>query len=92
MSLRVDYGERAISQAAAFLDDPQGIRHVLDAIEQLADDPRPGRRPSCEPVSVRAETERDHPAPPPRTGLVMSAVPAARPAIEVNTVFAVATA
>ena len=41
MSLRVDYDERAISQAAAFLDDPQGIRAVLDAIDQLADDPRP---------------------------------------------------
>ena len=26
VSLRVDYDERAISQAAAFLDDPQGIR------------------------------------------------------------------
>jgi mRNA interferase RelE/StbE len=26
---------------AAFLDDPQGIRQVLDAIDQLADDPRP---------------------------------------------------
>ena len=41
MSLRVDYDERAISQAAAFLDDPHGIRAVLDAIDQLADDPRP---------------------------------------------------
>ena len=35
MSLRVDYDERAISQAAAFLDDPQGIRAVLDAIDRL---------------------------------------------------------
>ncbi len=41
MSLRVDYDERAISQAAAFLDDPQGIREVLGAIDQLAEDPRP---------------------------------------------------
>ena len=41
MSRRVDYDERAISQAAAFLDDPHGIRAVLDAIDQLADDPRP---------------------------------------------------
>ena len=41
MSLRVDYDERAISQAAAFLDDPQGMRAVLDAIDRLADDPRP---------------------------------------------------
>ena len=41
MSLRVDYDERAISQAATFLDDPQGMRAVLDAIDRLADDPRP---------------------------------------------------
>ena len=41
MSLRVDYDERAIDQAAAFLDDPPGIREVLDAIDRLADDPRP---------------------------------------------------
>ncbi len=40
-SLRVGYDERAISQAAAFLDDPQGMRAVLDAIDRLADDPRP---------------------------------------------------
>ena len=39
MSLRVDYEERTISRAAEFLDDPQGIRAVLDAIERLADDP-----------------------------------------------------
>jgi mRNA interferase RelE/StbE len=41
VSLPVDYDERAISQATAFLDDPPGIRAVLDAIDQLADDPRP---------------------------------------------------
>jgi mRNA interferase RelE/StbE len=41
VSLRVDYDERAISQAPEFLDDPQGIRTVLDAIDRLADDPRP---------------------------------------------------
>ncbi|MGH3224291.1 MAG: type II toxin-antitoxin system RelE family toxin [Streptosporangiaceae bacterium] len=41
MSLRIDYDERAISQAAAFLDDPHGIRAILDAIDRLADDPRP---------------------------------------------------
>ena len=33
--------ERAVSQAAAFLNDPQGMRAVLDAIDWLADDPRP---------------------------------------------------
>ncbi len=41
MSLRVDYDERAVSQAAAFLNDPEGIRAVLDAIDELAEDPRP---------------------------------------------------
>lgn len=41
MSLRVDYDEAAIGQAAAFLDDPAGIRDVLDVIDRLAADPRP---------------------------------------------------
>lgn len=42
MSLRVQYDERAIDQAAGFLhDDPAGVRDVLDAIDQLGDDPRP---------------------------------------------------
>jgi mRNA interferase RelE/StbE len=41
VSLRVDYDERAIGQATAFLDDPPGIRAVLEAIDRLADDPRP---------------------------------------------------
>lgn len=41
MSLRTEYDERAIGQAAAFLDDPQGIREVLDAIDRPADEPRP---------------------------------------------------
>lgn len=41
MSLRVEYDERAISQAAAFLDDPRGMAALLDAIDRLADDPRP---------------------------------------------------
>jgi hypothetical protein len=36
VSVRIDYDERAISQAAAFLDDPPGIRAVLDAIDRLA--------------------------------------------------------
>jgi mRNA interferase RelE/StbE len=41
VSLRTEYDERAIGQAAAFLDDPQGIREVVDAIDRLADEPRP---------------------------------------------------
>jgi mRNA interferase RelE/StbE len=41
VSLRVDYDERAISQAAGFLDDPQGVQELLDAIDRLADHPRP---------------------------------------------------
>jgi hypothetical protein len=41
VSLRIDYDERAISQAAAFPGDPHGIRAVLDAIDRLACDPRP---------------------------------------------------
>jgi len=41
VSLRVEYDERAIGQAAGFLDDPQGLGEVLDAIDRLAGDPRP---------------------------------------------------
>lgn len=41
MSLRIDYDERAINQVAAFLDDPSGVSNVMDAIDLLADDPRP---------------------------------------------------
>jgi len=41
VSRRVDYDERSIDQAAGFLDDPQGISAVLDAIDQLTEDPRP---------------------------------------------------
>ena len=41
MNLRVEYDEQATDQAAAFLDDPNGIRTVLDAIDRLADDLRP---------------------------------------------------
>ena len=42
MSLLVEYDARAIDQAAGFLrDDPAGVREVLDAIDQLAGEPRP---------------------------------------------------
>jgi mRNA interferase RelE/StbE len=53
VSLRVDYDERAISQATAFLDDPPGIRAVLDAIDQLADDPRPDGSFPCGSPDLR---------------------------------------
>jgi hypothetical protein len=36
VSLRVDYAERAINQAAEFPDGPQDIRTILDAIDRLA--------------------------------------------------------
>jgi hypothetical protein len=41
VTLRVEYDERAINQAAGFLDDLEGIRAALDAIDQLTYDPRP---------------------------------------------------
>jgi mRNA interferase RelE/StbE len=42
VSLRVIYEEKAINQAAGFLaDDPTGLGVVLDAVDRLADDPRP---------------------------------------------------
>jgi mRNA interferase RelE/StbE len=42
VSREVVWEERAISQASRFLDDPQGLREVLDAVGRLADEPRPG--------------------------------------------------
>jgi mRNA interferase RelE/StbE len=41
VSLQVIWEERAISQAAGYLDDPQGLGEVLDAVGRLAEDPRP---------------------------------------------------
>lgn len=42
MSRQVTLEERAISQAAAFLqDDPDGLRAVFQAIDRLPGDPRP---------------------------------------------------
>lgn len=42
MSLRVVYEEQAINQAAGFLaDDPDGVAQVMDALDGLADNPRP---------------------------------------------------
>ena len=59
MSLRVDYDERAISQAAGFLDDPQGVQELLDAIDRLADDPRrPGAFPYGSPDVRRLRVGR----------------------------------
>jgi mRNA interferase RelE/StbE len=42
VTLRGLYEEKAIDQAAGFLaDGPGGLRAVLDAVGQLASDPRP---------------------------------------------------
>jgi mRNA interferase RelE/StbE len=42
VTLRIVYEERAINQAAGFLtDDREGLRSVLDIIDQLAIEPRP---------------------------------------------------
>jgi hypothetical protein len=46
----------------------------------------------ADPLPVGGVAERHHPAPPARTGLVVSAVPAVVPVVEVDAVFAVATA
>ena len=42
MTFRITFEERAINRAAGFLaDEPDGLREVLDAVDRLADDPRP---------------------------------------------------
>lgn len=40
MTLQVVWEER-VGQAAGFLDDPEGLKATLDAVELLAEDPRP---------------------------------------------------
>ena len=32
---------KAISQAAGFLDDPEGLCEMVDVVDRLAEDPRP---------------------------------------------------
>ena len=39
--LGVVYEEKAISQAAGFPGDPEGLCEVLDAVDRLAEDSRP---------------------------------------------------
>ena len=42
MTRPVVWSERALTAAAGFLsDDPQGLRRMLDAVDQLADDAEP---------------------------------------------------
>jgi len=42
VTFRITFEEKAINRAAGFLaDDPDGLREVLDAIDRLADHPRP---------------------------------------------------
>ena len=42
MTHRIVWDEHAINTAARFLkDDPDGLRQVMDAVDLLADNPRP---------------------------------------------------
>ena len=42
MSRQVTWEAQAIDQAAGFLrDDPDGVREMVDAVAQLAEEPRP---------------------------------------------------
>jgi len=42
VSYEVIWSERALDQAAGFLaEDPEGLEQLLDAVDQLADEPRP---------------------------------------------------
>jgi mRNA interferase RelE/StbE len=42
VTLQIIFEDKAINRAAGFLaDDPDGLREVLDAIDGLADNPRP---------------------------------------------------
>jgi mRNA interferase RelE/StbE len=42
VTLQIIFEDKAINRAAGFLaDDPDGLREILDAIDGLADNPRP---------------------------------------------------
>lgn len=42
MTYQVVWSDRALNQAAGFLeDDPAGLTQLLDAVDLLADEPRP---------------------------------------------------
>jgi mRNA interferase RelE/StbE len=42
VAYQVEWSERAINQAAGFLDDdPEGLGQLLDAVDLLAEEPRP---------------------------------------------------
>ncbi|MHB9849123.1 type II toxin-antitoxin system RelE family toxin [Streptomyces krungchingensis] len=42
MTYKITWDEAAINTAARFLkDDPDGLRHLMDAVDLLADNPRP---------------------------------------------------
>jgi mRNA interferase RelE/StbE len=48
------FEEKAISRAAGFLaDDPDGVRVLLDAIDALADEPRPSASLAFGPSELR---------------------------------------
>ena len=55
MSLQVIWEAQAIDQAAGYLrDDPDGVHEMLDAVAQLAEEPRPaGSFPSGSPDRQR---------------------------------------
>ncbi|WP_406164448.1 type II toxin-antitoxin system RelE/ParE family toxin [Streptomyces sp. NBC_00996] len=43
MTYKIIWDEPAIDTAARFLkDDPDGLRQLMDAVDLLTDDPRPG--------------------------------------------------
>src|SRR6266487_563655 len=76
------------------LDGPDARVELGVQLLELVFDLGPGLAADlpADPLPVRDITERDHPAPPARTGLVVSAVPAVVPMVEVDAIFAVATA
>jgi mRNA interferase RelE/StbE len=60
VSLRVDYDVLALDQAAGFLrDDPVGVAAAFDAVDLLAEDPRPaGAFPYGSPDLLRIKVGR----------------------------------
>ncbi|MFJ3791190.1 type II toxin-antitoxin system RelE/ParE family toxin [Kitasatospora sp. NPDC090091] len=54
MSCTIIWDEPAVNAAARFLnDDPEGLRQVMDAVDLLADSPRPAGTAECGSPDLR---------------------------------------
>ncbi|MCW2939964.1 MAG: hypothetical protein JWN00_2949 [Actinomycetia bacterium] len=58
----VVYDDKVALAMSRFLDDPEGLAQVMDAVDDLADDPRPAGR--CRPLQADRLPPAHRPADP----------------------------